>query len=486
MPKGRGNSSSQLPGPEMATERIFDLSGGINQRLVNFMLQDNELLDVENGFFDVVGAVKKRGGSVLFTNIPFDSPVIAMDRFYLANNDKYFLWALADGHIGWVSDDGLTVTILAQVSASNFGFFSVALNTAIFGNGVDQLWGITETSPGVLAIATLDPTAPVGLYTIFYQGVLFSAGDPNAPSTLYFSDSGTFTFDPTNTIIISQDDGSQIRGLLTQFGVLIIYKDTGIYGLTGDDPTNFILQLLVQDCGIIAPKSLANMNGIHFFLGRQGSRLGILTFINGVITRVSQNVDPLLQQCTLPEIYNAASFVDLPYYYLSVPYRSSTTNNMQFVFDASINAFARFTGWTANCITSWPGGSDLGFMFYGDGNPTGNIIQMFVGYQDQGQNYNFNVITKYYDFQFPELVKWLRMFYLTQESTWPTSATISLDLDFAGTYAYQLALSSNNWAVFDLTAQGQHHSLKFNDVSPNFVELAGFALVAEKWQPRPR
>jgi hypothetical protein len=477
----------QLPGPEPVLQRVFDFSGGINTRLVNSMLRDNELLDVENGFFDVVGAIKKRGGSVLFTNIPFASPVIAIYRYYTADNHKYFLWALADGHIGWVTDDGLTVTILGLVSPSNFGFFTTALNTAIFTNGVDKPWAITQTVPGTLAIATLDPSAPVALYSYFHKGRLFLAGDPSFPSKLYFSDSGAFTFSPTNTIDISRDDGSQIRQILVQFDLLIIYKDTKIFSLSGDNTQNFQLQLLVANCGLIAPKSLQDMNGIHFFLGRQGSRLGIYTLINGIVTRVSQNIDPSLQNATLSEIFNAAAFVDLPYYHLSIPFNGTLTNNLVFSFDASINAFVRFTNWNPNCITSWPGGSDLGFMFYGDSLPTGNIIQMFVGFQDQGSNYNFNVITKYYDFQFQELVKFLHHFYLTKESVWTRPpATISYDLDFAGTYANPITLSADGWAVLPLLAQGQFVSFKFHDFSSNFVKLAGFAVTGEKWVIRPR
>lgn len=475
----------QLQGPEPVLQRVFDFSGGINTRLVNSMLRDNELLDIENGFFDVVGAIKKRGGSVLFSNLFFDSPVIAIYRYYTADNHKYFLWALANGKIGWVTDDGLTVTVLGTVSASNFGFFTTALNTAIFTNGVDAPWAITQTVPGTLLLSVLDATAPVALYSNFHKGRLFLAGDPLNPSKLYFSDSGAFTFPVTNTIDISRDDGSQIRGMLVQFDVLIIYKDTKIFGLSGDNTENFTLQLLVANCGLIAPKSLQDMNGIHFFLGRQGSRLGIYTFINGIVTRVSQNIDPSLQTATLSEIFNAASFVDLPYYYLSLPFNGSLINNLQFCFDASINAFVRFTGWQANCITSWPGGSDLGFMFFGDYH--GNIIQMFVGFQDQGSNYNFNVITKYYDFQFQELVKFLRHFYLTKESVWTRPpATIAMDIDFVGTYATPVPLTPEGWSVFDLPAQGQFMSFKFHDFSPNFVKLAGFAVTGEKWVIRPR
>ncbi len=477
----------QLQGPQPVLQRVFDLSGGINTRLVNSMLRDNEMLDVENGFYDVVGAVKKRGGSVLFTDLPTATPVIAIYRFYTKDNHKYFLWATNDGNIGWVTDDGLTVTTLATVSPSNFAFFTTALNSAIFTNGVDAPWQITQTSPGVLAIAPLGGSPPVSLYANFYGGSLFLAGDPANPSRITFSDSGTIdTYDVGNFIDISADDGSQIRGMAQQFGVLIVFKDTKIFELDGTNTLDFQLVLLASNCGIVAPKTLMDMNGILFFLGRQGSRLGVYVLINGVVTRVSQNIDPSLQTATLSEIFNACAFVDLPYYYLSLPSNGSLTNNLIYGFDASINAWFRFTNWNANAICSWPGGSDLGYMFYGDSGNVGKIIQMFVGYQDQGVNYPFNVVTKYYDFQFQELVKFLRIFYLTAESTWPTTATISYDIDFQGTYGIPVTQTAEGWYVFSLAAQGQFHSFKFSDFSPNFLELAGFAVTGERWIIRPR
>ena len=390
------------------------------------------------------------------------------------------------GNLGAISDNGLVETVLSTtLGASPFGFFTTIFDTAIYTNGVSVPQAITNVS-NVLAIAPLGGSPPVLLYTIFYEDCLFGAGNPSNPSRLYFSDPGTIdSWTPSNFIDVAPDDGGAITGLIFQFGVLIIFKETGIYYLTGTDPTNFILNQAMADVGCIAPKTLKSLNGIIVFLGRQGSRLGVYTFINGVVTRISQNIDPSLQFIAVPQLINSCAFVDFPYYYLSVPILPSTVDNEQFVFDSSINAWTHFTGWNANTLVSWLGGSDLGFIFYGDG-VTSDIIQCFVGYQDQGHNYPFSIKTKYFDLQVPELVKLNKIFYLTKESQWPNTGQITYDLDFAGLYTAPINVTPDNWFVFPQTAQGQFTSIQFSDLSNNPLKLAGFSIIGEKWVVRPR
>lgn len=88
---------------------------------------------------------------------------------------------------------------------------------------------------------------------------------------------------------VATEDGQEITGLLSQWGVLTIFKQNSIYQLIGDDPSNYFLRPLTKQVGCIAPRSLVEYNGVAYFL----SHLGVYRYDGGSIEHVSGKVDSI-------------------------------------------------------------------------------------------------------------------------------------------------------------------------------------------------
>lgn len=139
---------------------------------------------------------------------------------------------------------------------------------------------ILKWAPGTSRAVPLVGNPPEAAILRVHKSRVFATADPSNPSTLYFSaflddedwtteDQGTFLdsgFEP-----IDPEDGGFTTGIGPSFqGELIIYKNTGIYRLQGDDPENFVMSPITKKIGGIGHHAIQNILNDQYFLSPFG------------------------------------------------------------------------------------------------------------------------------------------------------------------------------------------------------------------------
>jgi hypothetical protein len=116
-------------------------------------------------------------------------------------------------------------------------------------------------------------------------------GASNLPSHVIYSEVGyPDHIKSVNFLPVAVDDGQEITGMLSQWGVLTIFKRNSIHQLIGDSPSNYILRPLTKNVGCTAPRSIVEHNGIAYFL----SHLGVYRYDGSSIDLISQKVNATL------------------------------------------------------------------------------------------------------------------------------------------------------------------------------------------------
>jgi hypothetical protein len=77
-------------------------------------------------------------------------------------------------------------------------------------------------------------------------------------------------FDPQSYLSINPDDGWLITGLLSFNGVLLIFKERGVYALLGDSPDNWTIQQIDRSTGAPRIARFAWANNIAYFWSQHG------------------------------------------------------------------------------------------------------------------------------------------------------------------------------------------------------------------------
>jgi len=240
-------------------------------------------------------------------------------------------------------------------------------NLTIFGTGVSgntpKKWdGTNFTDISTPANGTEDLS-----FFAFFQGqdfaALFGAGDPTAPSRLYYcatdnpddwSPGGGGGF-----IDIAKDDGEIITGLVAQGEQLIVYKgknryylktfyesSAGVYGLRVSPFTD-------NSGGAVAHDTIkVTFDGDVTALARKGIGLqgvGKLQSADGSLVpkEYSRDVIPLFNQINYASAILSKAVVFDRKVWLSVPFgRGQTSNNFVLIYDIDQN------GWTV--VPDWP------------------------------------------------------------------------------------------------------------------------------------
>ena len=98
-------------------------------------------------------------------------------------------------------------------------------------------------------------------------------------------------------------------------------------------------------------------------------------------------------------------------YYLSYPEGGSTYNNAVLVYHYLYESWTKFKGINARMWNNFDGSQDgqvnINEIYFGD-SQTGDIYQYGVGYDDDGDDITVKYITKYFNFDTPEVIKTFR------------------------------------------------------------------------------
>lgn len=410
----------------------FNFGGGLNLTSDPIHVKDTETTDAINVDFDTRGAVKKRLGSVqrgiTEPNPPFDFLLP-----YRTPGGASNLLLIRQG-FGVLSMDTAYATTLIASSTQN----NVALNHGVHAGGsayvvnnVDgtlKINGTTATRLGTTAGAT--GNHPRARFISYHKNKLF-LGNCNAggnPSRVIFTGSDLTPgdleyFKATSFIDFDPDDGDEITALVPFLDQLTVMKRNKIFTLRGQPTLTSLIKVLANPAlGCIAPRSAAAWDkGVMFLSAR-----GVFSFDGAKATRVSEKIDPVLNELPAATLAAASAIVFQQRYYLFLTESGAHSyNDMAFVFDFSTGTWAKYTGWQVRHAVIWNrvGGDE----FFGiDDVARNKIVQYRVGNDDLGQSISSRFVTKWFDFGVPERRKMARRMYAYLEASGPYQINIDV------------------------------------------------------------
>lgn len=214
-------------------------------------------------FYDAVSAsyVTRNVTTVTATTITVDgAPVTVADNAVISNNLKIRLFRN--------QSSPTTPTVwyeLVEIPNNSFAATQVYTdNTPDNGLLFQFVEPFTDRSPPVK-----------GKYISQFQGLMVTAGDPEDPNNVSWSDfeSPEYFPIPDNQFIVSNNIGDRITGIGQSNDSFIIFQGQAIYALTGDVTEGaFRLDRLTADIGCSSHASIVDIRGLLMFMSPQGPR----------------------------------------------------------------------------------------------------------------------------------------------------------------------------------------------------------------------
>lgn len=399
----------------------FNFSGGLNLTSDAIHVKDTETVDCLNVDFDTRGAVKKRKGSIqrgaTDANDDFDFLLPYRTPAGASN-----LLVASQGQLTQYADSSYVRANIASSSQSagalNHGVAAGA--SAYLVNNADatlKINGTTASRLGTAAGAT--GNHPRARYVTFHKNrlffgncnaganpsrVIFTGSDANPADLEYFKTLSTVDFDP--------DDGDEITGIVPFLDQLTVFKRNKIFTLRGNQPSSFIRVLANPALGCVAPRTACAWDKGVMFL----STRGVFSFDGARATRVSEKIDPALNELPADTLSAASALIFQQRYYLFVNQSAVGVNNdTVYVFDFTTGTWTKYSGWNIRQAAIWNrvGGDE----FFGiDDASRSKLLQYRIGTNDAGAAITASFVSKWFDFGVPERRKMARRMYVYFEA----------------------------------------------------------------------
>lgn len=234
---------------------------------------------------------------------------------------------------------------------------------------------LADSAPTMATVIAddIDVSPPIAKFITIHDGKLFAAGDPDAQSTVYWSD--TFNpdyFYPTDNEQVRPDDGDHITFLEEYLGKLTVGKTKTIQRFYTDDTNsaNWSISAPFSFVGCVAPYSVSvTPIGIIYL-----SWDGLYSFTGQVSSLISDAVTPQIKDILPSRIDEAVGYFFKNEYRLA--YTSSESgaqyNNRILVYDTIRDAYVLDTV-SADSFTAFDSGSDFGILYIGSSLEDGKV-----------------------------------------------------------------------------------------------------------------
>lgn len=392
--------------------KVYDFSGGLNEKGQNVHLKENETPYCKNVVFDELGALAKRKGysSLLDTAIGIDQPIDGLYIFHKNDGTRYMI-AVAGGGAYRIDEENRTASLLQygdgtsvnDLSDTDYVGFTTWGNTCYIANGVDPIMEFDGTS-----VVKWDSAIPKGKYITSHKNMIFWAGDSTSPSELYFSEISPPAGSPGSykSIKFQTDDGDKIMNIIKQQDNLVVFKTDSIHVLYGSSEYNFSKREVQPTIGTIAPKTVTNLQNSIFFLYRDG----VYIFDGSNTKLISNKIEPTIMSISEPN--QCAGAVNNQKYFLA--YSDGivgSTNDKVMVFSTIHGSWTRFDNYPVNMWNNFDGSQDgavnLEELYFGSAEE-GQIYKVGTGYDDDGEDISVEWRSKFYDMDAIEIVKTFR------------------------------------------------------------------------------
>lgn len=471
--------------PSWVKYSYFQNWGGLNDNLSSTEISDNEASDIQNVVFDTGGALVKRYGYIAIPNSPKSKVVSGSSIsitgliFYQQNDeDRYIVGtAYADGaakgfqktyeigggipNTGWTEITGSGIFPSTGYAVDNLADFAVAENVVVITlDSAVQVKPIKWTGAGNVSALTVDTDCPAVTLVEYHLNHLFLSGNDTYPSRVYFSAIDDITnYTSTDFFDVQTADGTRVRGLISAFNSLYIFKDYSIWRLSGTNRDDYILEKVVDGIGTLSSQSIMVVNNLMYFTTAQND---IAAYDGGYnIAFPSQKIRNTISELNFTRASNALGIAFSTYrnndydYYGSVSTVGSGTNNKILFFDTFHKAWSKFSGINVNAWCVGRNGVGKNILIFGD--YSGYVYSYpSTSYYD-GDEVS-GAITSFYQtkwFKYPEIClgdkywRLLKTYVLSENSNIYLNVNCMSDYEFEGK-AVNISLGSSTTSLWDV------------------------------------
>lgn len=257
----------------------------------------------------------------------------------------------------------------------------------------DNVADSTALQGRILSLRNAVPPTLTGLAV--YRERLWGIGDPNNPSTLYWTelDLPNAWGDGTNNIELDPDYGGSLVGLAPAGARLIVAKPLSVYYFFGDPPNNYTSDRIRAPEGTWNGQSMAYANGLLTYLG--SSSFYVTDGLTGDLLpddsdqRRWNKLEPLITAVDRTKVVSATYWQR--YYFCAV---TSGSTQQVFVFDYRSKAWSRFD-WAVNAWAS----DDQGNLYAAHSTQPVVMKCLVSGtYSDLGVGIHYRWVSKSFDF----------------------------------------------------------------------------------------
>lgn len=420
---------------ELQHKTFDNFLAGLNVRDADYLVAMNELTGGQNCLLSAKGKPSKRPGYEIAYIMPENPKSIY--RFYKESDGTKY--TIISG--GTKLYSGTTQKYTGLTADKTF-YWQDWYESLTYGvNGADGLFKFDGTN--VTKVSDTNINAIVPKYITFRSDRLFVANNKE----LWWSDLGQpEVWDGASMLTIPLFEGEVVTGIRKVFNNIAIYKNRGVMLLRGGtDPNTFALEDIEGSYGLIAPKTLASIEGGHVGLCRDG-----LFFFNGSKQELLPNMEkvyPIIKDADPESLNEACIAVHGRLIKLTFPNYGSSTNDKTLVYDLDLGVFLPvWTNIYANMYSSFEGNADDNLLYFASSND--NNVYRFVDtlFTDNGTNIDWFIETANYHFALPANNKKFKRVRLGAESGSGTlkfsykldgqSYTTEQDIPFASTYTW--------------------------------------------------
>lgn len=493
---------------------FFQNQGGLDDSMSTLSIKDSEATAIGNIVFDSAGAIKKRYG---YQNITGSSNVsqVGGGNFAVTGLSYYINPSTGNKYLVAIANvSGQATAYEKQLDASNNipnGPWINIGSSNLPNNYTNDEQPVMNSANGVLVISFPAFTgwpllawqatanvykfplgAPNSKINAYFNNILFSAGDPSAPTTVRFSDltSGITTFDVTDFFTLNLNDGHYVTAMIPAFGNLYIFEDNSIWMLTGSSRDTFALQEMVNNTGTLSPHSVFLVNNNIYFVTSQNDIAiydGVFTvkYLSSKIRNTigANNFNRAPQALGIG--FSSYKYKDLDYY-VSETISGSSSNNQVLMFDTDREAWTDFLNFNPDSWTKIPSPTGQDELVFGDYNGNVYFYPNIGTYNDVLNTCSAGnctvtspAINAYYQtkwFTFPDVSlgdKYLRVIktYIQNSSTASTLTTqVNYDFNLSGkvfTSTYTPSGSLWDAALWDIGVWSSPMPLNIDREEPN-------------------
>lgn len=398
--------------PNNQVYKMFDFSGGLNEKGQNIHLNPNETPYCFNFDFNEQGALVKRKGyqAILNTEIGTSEPIKGLYIFN-KNSGATHILAVAGGTLYEIDEDNGTYSVVEysgggqvnDLTNTEYVGFTTWGNTCYITNGIEPVMEFDGTE-----VVKWAADIPKGNLITSHKNMIFWSGNPASPSEVYFSEIAPAAGGPGSygSVKFQTDDGDRIMNIIKQQDNLVVFKSGSIHVLYGSSAYNFNKREVVPTLGTVATKSVVNFRNTLIFLSKDG----VYTFDGTNANLISENIEP-----TILKIVNknqCAGAVNNQRYYLAYSDGvTGTPNNKVLVFSTIHGGWTKYSNYPVSMWSNFDGSQDgsnnMDELYFGD-STKGQVYLANQSYDDDGSDIEVEYRTKHLNLDSLEIIKTFR------------------------------------------------------------------------------